>query len=75
MCTTNGETRNVYKYWRGNLMQRDHLGDLNGAIIMNCILYKAGAKVWTGLHWLNRVSFEYSNEAWVPQKAGNFFTS
>jgi len=35
-CSTYGERRDVYRFWWGNLRERDHLGDpgLDGSVIL-----------------------------------------
>jgi len=40
--------------WRGNLRERDHLEDpeLEGRIILRCIVRKWDVGAWTGLIWL-----------------------
>jgi hypothetical protein len=45
----------VYKgFWRGNLNERDHLGELNidGRIILRWIFNKWDVGAWTGDSWL-----------------------
>jgi len=49
-----GERRGVYRVWRGNLGERDHLGGLGvgGRIILRWIIRKWDVVVWTGSSWL-----------------------
>jgi hypothetical protein len=49
-----GERRGVYRFWWGNMRERDHLGDrgLDGRIILRWIFRKWDGGAWTGLIWL-----------------------
>jgi len=49
-----GERRGVYRFWWGNLRERDDLGDpgVNGSIILRRIFRKWSVGVWTGSNWL-----------------------
>jgi hypothetical protein len=49
-----GETRGVYKFWWGNLKERDRLGDpgVDGRIILRWILRKWDVGIGTGSSWL-----------------------
>jgi hypothetical protein len=49
-----GEERSVYRFWCGNLRERDNWGDqgLDGRIILRWIFRKWDVGVWTGLGWL-----------------------
>jgi len=49
-----GERRGVYRYWWGNLRERDNLGDpsVDGRIILRWIFVKWLVRVWTGSSWL-----------------------
>jgi hypothetical protein len=51
-----GESRVVYRFWLGNLRERDHLGDpgVDGRIMFRWILRKWGVGVWTGSSWLRK---------------------
>jgi hypothetical protein len=41
-CSSDGEGRGVYKFWWGNLRERDHWGDpgVDGRIILRWIFKK-----------------------------------
>ena len=49
-----GEERCIQGFGRGNLRERDHLGDpdINGRIILRWMFRKWDVGVWTGLRWL-----------------------
>jgi hypothetical protein len=48
-CRNKGERRGVYRYWCGNLRERDYLEDqVVGTIILEWIFRK-----WMGEHGLN----------------------
>jgi len=52
-----GEGRVVYRFWWGNLKERDHLGDpgVDGSIKMDLLRWisrKWDVGVWTGSGWL-----------------------
>jgi len=49
-----GKRKGVYRVWRGNLRERDHLGDrgIDGKIVLSWIFWKWDVGVWTGLIWL-----------------------
>jgi hypothetical protein len=53
-CSAVGEKRGVYRFWWGNLKERDHEGDpgVDGKIILGWIFSKWDVGVWTGLGWL-----------------------
>ena len=48
------DRRGVYRFWWGNMMEGDHLGDpgVDGKIILRWILRKWDVGVWTGSGWL-----------------------
>ena len=48
------DRRGVYRFWWGNMMEGDHLGDpgVDGKIILRWILRKWDVGVWTGSSWL-----------------------
>ena len=48
------ERRGAYRFWWGNLRERDQLGDpgIDGIIILRWIFRKWDVGVWTGLSWL-----------------------
>jgi len=50
-CGTNGREKNCIVCWWGNLRETDHLEDLDvdGRIILKCILKKIGCGAWTVL--------------------------
>ena len=50
-----GRRREAYTgFWRGNLRERDHVGDpdVDGRIILRWIFRKWDVGVWTGSRWL-----------------------
>jgi hypothetical protein len=49
-----GEGKGVYRFWWGNLRERDHWGDpgIDGRIILGWMFRKWDVGVWTGLGWL-----------------------
>jgi len=49
-----GERRGVYRFWWGNVRERDHLEDpgVDGRIIVRWICREWDVEVWTGLIWL-----------------------
>jgi hypothetical protein len=49
-----GERRGMYRFWWGNLKERDHLGDpdADGRIILRWIFRKWDVWEWTGSSWL-----------------------
>jgi hypothetical protein len=49
-----GEERGMYRFWWGNLRERDHWGDpgVDGRIILRRIFRKWDVGVWNGLGWL-----------------------
>jgi hypothetical protein len=53
-CSAYGEKKGVYRVLKGQLKERDHLGDpgVNGKIILRWILRKWDVKAWTGSIWL-----------------------
>ena len=54
-CRIYGGREGVYIWFRwGNLMERDHLGDLgiDERIILKLIFNKSDRRVWIGLIWL-----------------------
>jgi len=50
-----GNKRGVYRFWWGNLMERDYLEDPGaaGTIILNWI-FKTWLEAWTGFTWVRR---------------------
>jgi hypothetical protein len=48
------EERCIQGFWKGNLRERDHLGNpgLDGRIILRWFFRKWDVTVWTGLSWL-----------------------
>jgi len=44
-----GERRGVYRFWWGNMTERDHLGDsvVDGRIILRWVFRKWDVRVWT----------------------------
>jgi hypothetical protein len=48
-----GRREAISGFWRGNLRERDHLGDtgVDGRIILRWILMKWGVGLWTGSSW------------------------
>ena len=48
------ERRGVYRFWWGNMKERDHLEepDVDGRITIRRILRKCDVGAWTGLIWL-----------------------
>ena len=48
-----GKTRGTYRFWRGNVSERDHLQDpgVDWRIILKWIFKKWDGE-WTGLIWL-----------------------
>jgi hypothetical protein len=51
-----GERRGAYRFWCGNLRERDHLEDpgIDGMIILRWIFRTWDEGAWTGLTWLRR---------------------
>ena len=52
-----GEKGEAYTgFWRGNLRERDHLGDagVDGRIILRLIFRKWDVVLWTGSSWLSK---------------------
>jgi hypothetical protein len=49
-----GDMRGVYRFWWGNLEERDHREDLgvDGRLILNWIFRKWVGVLWTGFSWL-----------------------
>jgi hypothetical protein len=49
-----GGERGVYRFWWGNLGERDHWRDrgIDGRIILRWIFRKLDVGVWTGWSWL-----------------------
>jgi len=54
-CSTYGDRRVIYGVWRGNLRERDHLGDsgVDGRIILRWNFGKWDVEAWTGTSWLS----------------------
>ena len=48
------ERGGVYRFWWGNLRERDHLGykGVDGRVILRWIFRTLDVGVWTGLSWL-----------------------
>ena len=49
-----GDRRGAYRFWWGNVRERDHLEDLgvDGRIIVKWIFKKWDGDAWAGLLWL-----------------------
>ena len=62
------------RFWRGNLMEGDHLGDpgLDGRIILRWIFKKWDEGLLTGSSWLRIGTGECGNEPSGSIKCGEF---
>jgi len=49
-----GERRVLFRFWWGNVRERDHWGDqgVGGRIILRWIFRKWEVGVWTGSSWI-----------------------
>jgi hypothetical protein len=55
ICSTYGETGDVYRGWWGNLKERDHSEHpgLDRRILLRWIFRKWDVSAWTGSMWLS----------------------
>jgi hypothetical protein len=66
------------EFWRGNLRERDHLGEpgVDGRIILRWIFRKWDVWVWTGSSWLSEGqmagTYKCGNELSGSIKCGEF---
>jgi hypothetical protein len=49
-----GERGDVYRFWWGNLREKDHLEDpdIDGRLLLRWIFRKLDVRSWTGSSWL-----------------------
>jgi hypothetical protein len=54
VLSNNSRDASIYRFWWGNLVERDHWEDpgLDGRVLLRWIFRKCDVVVWTGLNWL-----------------------